>query len=83
MLNLCAGSSLASRTRIKTLAYDTILANSRFFGGDLDKVPRMALTVGVATVLDAREIVVVVSGQRKALALSKAIGAFKAEASNT
>ncbi|KZV88029.1 glucosamine-6-phosphate isomerase [Exidia glandulosa HHB12029] len=67
------GSSLASRTRIKTLAYDTILANSRFFGGDLEKVPRMALTVGVATVLDAREIVVVVSGQRKALALSKAI----------
>lgn len=67
------GSSLASRTRIKTLAYDTILANSRFFGGDLDKVPRMALTVGVATVLDAREIVVVVTGQRKALALSKAI----------
>ncbi|KAG9090667.1 Glucosamine-6-phosphate isomerase (Glucosamine-6-phosphate deaminase) (GNPDA) (GlcN6P deaminase) [Ceratobasidium sp. 370] len=43
------GSSLASRTRIKTLAYDTILANSRFFGNDLSKVPRMALTVGVAT----------------------------------
>jgi len=68
------GSSLASRTRIKTLAYDTILANSRFFGGDLEKVPRMALTVGVATVLDAKEVVVVVTGQRKALALSKAIG---------
>ena len=70
------GSSLASRTRVKTLAYDTILANSRFFGGDLEKVPRMALTVGVATVLDAREIVVVVTGQRKALALSKAIGVY-------
>jgi len=67
------GSSLASRTRIKTLAYDTILANSRFFGGDLNKVPRMALTVGVATVLEAREVVVVVTGQRKSLALSKAI----------
>jgi len=67
------GSSLASRTRIKTLAYDTILANSRFFGGDLNKVPRMALTVGVATVLDSREVVVVVTGQRKSLALSKAI----------
>ncbi|PBK74125.1 Glucosamine/galactosamine-6-phosphate isomerase [Armillaria solidipes] len=60
-------------TRIKTLAYDTILANARFFNNDIDSVPRMALTVGVATVMDAREIVVVVTGQRKALALSKAI----------
>lgn len=46
------GSSLKSRTRVKTLAYDTILANSRFFGNDMDQVPRMALTVGVQTVLD-------------------------------
>ena len=38
------GSSLSSRTRVKTLAYDTIVANSRFFGGSLDEVPRMALT---------------------------------------
>ena len=68
-----AGSSLASRTRIKTLAYDTILANARFFNNDIAAVPRMALTVGVATVLDSREVVVVVTGQRKALALSKAI----------
>ncbi|KAJ7350374.1 glucosamine-6-phosphate isomerase [Mycena albidolilacea] len=67
------GSSLASRTRIKTLAYETILANARFFNNDLSQVPRMALTVGVATVLDSREVVVVVTGQRKALALSKAI----------
>ncbi|KAH8828174.1 hypothetical protein DL96DRAFT_1464005, partial [Flagelloscypha sp. PMI_526] len=67
------GSSLSSRTRIKTLAYDTILANARFFDDNIDAVPRMALTVGVATVLDAREVVVVVTGQRKALALSKTI----------
>lgn len=67
------GSSLASRTRIKTLAYDTILANARFFNNDISAVPRMALTVGVATVLDSREVVVVVTGLRKALALSKAI----------
>jgi len=67
------GSSLASRTRIKTLAYDTILANARFFNNDIAAVPRMALTVGVATVLDSREVVVVVTGLRKALALSKAI----------
>lgn len=68
------GSSLSSRTRIKTLAYDTILANARFFNNDIAAVPRMALTVGVATVLDSREVVVVVTGQRKALALSQAIG---------
>ena len=67
------GSSLSSRTRIKTLAYDTILANARFFGNDIAAVPRMALTVGVKTVLEAREVVVVVTGQRKALALSMAI----------
>lgn len=50
------GSSLLSRTRVKTLAQDTILANARFFDGDLSKVPTMALTVGVATVMDAREV---------------------------
>lgn len=48
------GSSLRSRTRVKTLAYDTIIANSRFFEHDLNKVPKMALTVGVQTVLDVR-----------------------------
>lgn len=67
------GSSLASRTRIKTLAYDTILANARFFNNDVAAVPRMALTVGVSTVLDSKEVVIVVTGLRKALALSKAI----------
>ncbi|OAA67359.1 glucosamine-6-phosphate deaminase [Niveomyces insectorum RCEF 264] len=67
------GSSLASRTRVKTLAYDTIRANSRFFGGHIDDVPRCALTVGVQTVLDAREVVAVVLGARKALALQKCI----------
>ena len=46
------GSSLRSRTRVKTLAYETIMANSRFFGNDLSKVPKMALTVGVQTVMD-------------------------------
>lgn len=45
-----------SRTRVKTLAMDTILANARFFDGDLTKVPTMALTVGVGTVMDAREV---------------------------
>ena len=68
------GSSLTSRTRIKTLAYGTILANARFFNNDISAVPHMALTVGVQTVLDSREVVVVVTGQRKALAIAKAIG---------
>lgn len=67
------GSSLASRTRVKTLAYDTILANSRFFDNDLEKVPKMALTVGVQTVLEAREVVVIILGARKALALQRCI----------
>lgn len=51
------GSSLVSRTRVKTLAKDTILANARFFGNDLSKVPTMALTVGVGTVMDANEVI--------------------------
>lgn len=67
------GSSLSSRTRVKTLAYDTIVANSRFFGDDINKVPRMALTVGVQTVLDAREVVTMVFGPRKAVALQKCV----------
>lgn len=67
------GSSLSSRTRIKTLAYETILDNCRFFNNDLSAVPRMALTVGVQTVMDAREVVLVVTGQNKALALSHMI----------
>ena len=47
--------------------------NTPFFNNDISAVPRMALTVGVGTVLDSREVVVVVTGQRKSLALSKAI----------
>ncbi|KAJ3956413.1 Glucosamine-6-phosphate isomerase (Glucosamine-6-phosphate deaminase) (GNPDA) (GlcN6P deaminase) [Colletotrichum tropicale] len=67
------GSSLASRTRVKTLAMDTIRANARFFGGDLQKVPQMALTVGVQTVMEAREVVIIVNGASKSIALQKAI----------
>src|SRR5437763_14694170 len=65
------GSSLASRTRVKTLAEDTIRANSRFFNNDVSQVPKMALTVGVQTVLDAREVVIIVTGAHKAVALQK------------
>jgi len=67
------GSSLSSRTRIKTLAQETVVANARFFGGDLSQVPRMALTVGVGTVLDAEEVLVIITGTHKAYALAKCI----------
>jgi len=67
------GSSLQSRTRIKTLAYDTIVANARFFGGDISRVPRQALTVGVGTVMDAREVLIIITGLAKANALYKCI----------
>ena len=49
-------SSLSSRTRVKTLTTDTIIANSRFFDNDVNKVPKLALTVGVGTVMDAKEV---------------------------
>ncbi|MDR0429427.1 MAG: glucosamine-6-phosphate deaminase [Tannerellaceae bacterium] len=67
------GSSLASRTRIKSLTTDTIIANSRFFGNDVNKVPKTALTVGIATVLSAKEVLIVVNGHNKARALQQAI----------
>ncbi|UCG49424.1 MAG: glucosamine-6-phosphate deaminase [Phycisphaerales bacterium] len=67
------GSSLSSRTRIKTLTYDTIVANSRFFDGDVNKVPKTALTVGVGTVMDADEVLIIVNGHNKARALQQAI----------
>jgi glucosamine-6-phosphate deaminase len=63
------GSSLSSRTRIKTLTDETRAANARFFDNDISKVPKTALTVGVGTVMDAREIVIIVSGRNKARAL--------------
>jgi glucosamine-6-phosphate deaminase len=63
------GSSLNSRTRIKTLTEETKAANARFFDGDPAKVPSTALTVGVGTVMDAREVVIIVSGRSKARAL--------------
>ena len=67
------GSSLASRTRQKTLTTDTIIANSRFFDNDVNKVPKTALTVGVGTVMDAREVLIMVNGHQKARALQHAV----------
>ena len=67
------GSSLQSRTRIKTLTEETRVANARFFDGDPEKVPATALTVGVGTVMGAREVVIIVSGRNKARALQAVV----------
>ncbi|MBQ8452462.1 MAG: glucosamine-6-phosphate deaminase [Prevotella sp.] len=67
------GSSLCSRTRQKTLTTDTIIANARFFDGDVSKVPTTALTVGVGTVMAAREVMILVNGHHKARALQAAV----------
>jgi glucosamine-6-phosphate deaminase len=67
------GSSLSSRTRIKTLTHDTRVANSRFFDDDPEKVPKTALTVGVGTVMDADQVVILVTGLQKARALQKVV----------
>ncbi len=67
------GSSLTSKTRLKTLSYDTILANSRFFDNDIKQVPKTALTVGVGTVMDAREVIIIITGFNKARALRQVV----------
>ena len=66
-------SSLTSRTRVKTLTTDTRIANSRFFGNDPEAVPALALTVGVGTVMDAKEVMILCNGHNKAQALHAAI----------
>ncbi|MBR3284422.1 MAG: glucosamine-6-phosphate deaminase [Alloprevotella sp.] len=67
------GSSLSSRTRVKTLTTDTRVANSRFFGGDPNNVPKLALTVGVGTVMSAREVLILCNGHNKSRALQAAV----------
>ena len=67
------GSSLTSRTRQKTLTTDTRVANSRFFGGDPESVPATALTVGVGTVMSAKEVLILCNGHNKSRALQAAI----------
>jgi len=67
------GSSLTSRTRMKTLTTDTLYANARFFDNDFTKVPKTALTVGVGTVMDAEEVLILVNGHSKARALAQAV----------
>ncbi|MFT5200091.1 MAG: glucosamine-6-phosphate deaminase [Planctomycetota bacterium] len=66
-------SSLASRTRVKTLARATRQDNARFFSDELDSVPRHVLTMGVGTILEARHLVLVATGAAKATVLAQAI----------
>ena len=66
-------SSLSSRTRVVTLTQDTREVNARFFENDYNKVPKQALTVGVATVLSSQEVVILAFGSKKARALKDAI----------
>lgn len=67
------GSSLTSKTRMKTLTTDTIIANSRFFEGNVDLVPKTALTVGVGTVMAAKSVMLIVNGHNKARALKHGV----------
>ncbi|MGL4733643.1 MAG: glucosamine-6-phosphate deaminase [Enterovibrio sp.] len=66
-------SSLSSRTRIKTLTEDTRIANSRFFNNDINQVPKYALTIGVATLLDSEEVLILAMGHNKAQAVEMAV----------
>ncbi|MCP2262931.1 glucosamine-6-phosphate deaminase [Promicromonospora thailandica] len=67
------GSSLASRTRIKTLTRQTREDNARFFGGSVDDVPRHCLTQGLATIMEARHLVLLASGRAKAEAVHQLV----------
>lgn len=67
------GSSLASRTRIKTLTKQTREDNARFFGGSVDDVPRHCLTQGLATIMSARHLVLLASGRAKAEAVHQLV----------
>lgn len=62
------GSSLGSRTRLKSLASETIRDNARFFGGE-DKVPRLAVTMGVGTILESKRCLLLAFGAHKAAAV--------------
>jgi glucosamine-6-phosphate deaminase len=67
------GSSLTSRTRIKTLTLDTRIANSRFFDNDISQVPETALTVGLGTIMAAQEVLIMINGYKKARALYQVV----------
>ena len=67
------GTSLASRTGLRKLTRDTRIVNSRFFDNDPEKVPAYALCTGVATIMDAKEVIIEISGHNKARAMAHVI----------
>jgi glucosamine-6-phosphate deaminase len=67
------GSSLASRTRLKTLTRQTRQDNARFFGGSVDAVPRHVITQGLGTIREARHLVMLASGAAKAEAVHRLV----------
>ena len=64
--------SIGSRTRLKTLTEQTIDDNARFFEKP-DDVPRFAITMGVGTILEAREILLLANGEKKAQIVAEAL----------
>ncbi|WP_042363739.1 glucosamine-6-phosphate deaminase [Streptacidiphilus neutrinimicus] len=66
-------SSLASRTRIKTLTEQTRIDNARFFDDDIDQVPHHVITQGIGTILDARHLVLLATGAGKADAVAATV----------
>ena len=68
-----AGSSFSSRTRIKTLSKSTFLANAKHFDGDINAVPEMAITMGIGTIMDAKQCLLLASGESKSKAIAKAV----------
>ena len=66
-------TSLNSRTGVRTLTTDTRIVNSRFFGNDPEKVPAKALSVGVGTVTDSKEVMILINGHAKARALAETV----------
>ncbi len=66
-------SAIRSRTRDKTLTPTTRAQNAAMFGGDPDKVPKRALTMGVGTILDARELILLATGSAKAAVVAQAV----------
>ncbi|MDN5635987.1 MAG: glucosamine-6-phosphate deaminase [Brevibacterium sp.] len=67
------GSSLSSRTRVKTLANQTRIDNARFFDGEVDRVPQHCLTQGLGTIMEARHLVLIATGGHKAEAVHQMV----------
>jgi len=67
------GSSLSSRTRVTTLFQRTISDNARFFANDLKLVPTKAVTMGIGTILDSKEIILMATGTGKSEAVKASI----------